>query len=46
MSHGGATIGSNVVVAGDAVAIKDVPDNCIVADVPAKVVRTLDGGAD
>ncbi|MDO4851091.1 MAG: sugar O-acetyltransferase [Actinomycetota bacterium] len=38
---GGVTIGSNVVVAAGAVVTKDVPDNCVVAGVPAKVIRTL-----
>ncbi|WP_460798679.1 sugar O-acetyltransferase [Microbacterium sp. GXF0217] len=37
----GVTIGSNVVVAAGAVVTKDVPDDCIVAGVPAKLVRHL-----
>lgn len=36
---GGITIGNNVVVAPNAVVVKDVPDNCVVAGVPAKVIR-------
>lgn len=39
---GGVTIGSNVVVAAGAVVTRDVPDNCVVAGVPAKVIRHLD----
>lgn len=37
----GVTIGNNVVVAAGAVVTKDVPDNCIAAGVPAKVLRTI-----
>ena len=36
---GGITIGNNVIVAPNAVVVKDVPDNCVVAGVPAKVNR-------
>ena len=39
---GGVTIGSNVVVAAGAVVTKDVPDNCVVAGVPARVIKTLE----
>lgn len=39
---GGVTIGSNVVAAAGAVVTKDVPDNCVVAGVPARVIRRLD----
>ena len=38
----GVTIGSNVVIACGAIVTKDVPDNCIVAGVPARVVENLD----
>lgn len=38
---GGVTIGSNVVVAAGAVVTKDAPDNCVVAGVPARIVRRL-----
>ena len=37
----GVTIGSNVIVAAGAVVTKDVPDNCVVAGVPARVVKAL-----
>ena len=33
------TIGNNVTVAAGAVVTKDVPDNVIVAGVPAKIVK-------
>ena len=38
----GVTIGSNVVVAAGAVVTKDVPDDCVVAGVPARVVKQLE----
>ncbi|SMB88996.1 maltose O-acetyltransferase [Pasteurella testudinis DSM 23072] len=37
----GVTIGNNVVVAAGAVVSKDVPDNCVVGGVPARVLKTL-----
>ena len=37
----GVTIGRNAIVAAGAVVAKDVPDNCIVAGVPAKVIKTI-----
>ena len=36
----GVTIGNGVIVAAGAVVTKDVPENCIVAGVPAKVIAT------
>ena len=39
----GVTIGRHVVVAAGAVVTKDVPDYCVVAGVPAKVVKKLEG---
>ena len=36
------TIGKNCIVAAGAVVTRDVPDNCIVAGDPAKVLRKLD----
>lgn len=37
----GVTIGENSVVAAGAVVTKNVPDNVVVAGVPAKIVRSL-----
>ncbi len=39
---GGITVGSNVIIGAQAVVVKDVPDNAIVAGVPAKVIRMKD----
>jgi len=39
---GGITIGNNVIVGANAVVNKPVPDNAIVASVPAKVLRIVD----
>lgn len=36
---GGITIGNNVLVAPNSVVVKDVPDNCVVAGVPAKIIK-------
>jgi sugar O-acyltransferase (sialic acid O-acetyltransferase NeuD family) len=36
------TIGSNVIVGAGSVVTKDVPDNCLVVGVPAKVVKQLE----
>ena len=34
-------IGNNVVVAAGAVVTKDVPDNCLVAGIPAKKIKDI-----
>lgn len=34
-------IGNNVIVAANAVVTKDIPDNCIVAGVPAKIIKKI-----
>lgn len=36
---GNITIGNNVTIGANAVVIKDIPDNCVVAGVPAKIIR-------
>ena len=38
----GVEIGSNVVLAAGAVVTKDIPDNSLVAGVPARVIRELE----
>lgn len=37
----GVHVGNNVIIAANAVVTKDVPDNCIVAGVPARVIKRL-----
>lgn len=39
---GGITIGNNVLIGANSVVIRDVPDNCIVAGAPARIIRTVD----
>lgn len=39
---GNICIGNNVTIGANAVVISDIPDNCIVVGVPAKVVRNID----
>lgn len=36
---GPVNIGNNVVVGANAVVVKDVPDNCLVVGVPAKIIK-------
>ncbi|MCA1065391.1 serine acetyltransferase [Rossellomorea sp. AcN35-11] len=36
----GGTIGNNVVIGANSVVTKDIPSNCVVAGVPAKVIST------
>ena len=38
----GITIGSNVIVGAGAVVTRDVPDNCVVAGVPARKIRDIE----
>lgn len=37
---GNITIGNNCVVGANAVVIKSIPDNCMVAGIPAKIIKT------
>ncbi|MBH5330234.1 sugar O-acetyltransferase [Eikenella sp. S3360] len=38
----GITIGSNVVIAAGAVVNRDVPDNCVVGGIPARVLKEIE----
>lgn len=38
---GGVRIGNNVIIGANAVVVNDVPDNCIVAGVPAKIIKRI-----
>lgn len=38
---GGVTIGNNVIIAANAVVTRDVPCNCVVAGIPAKIVKQI-----
>ena len=38
--YGGITIGNHVIVAPNSVVVKDVPDNCVVSGIPAKIIKT------
>lgn len=35
-------VGNNVTIAPNAVIVKDVPDNCVVAGIPAKIIKYKD----
>lgn len=37
----GVTIGNNSIIGANAVVTKSVPDNCVVAGVPARIIRAL-----
>lgn len=39
---GGVTVGNNVFIGANAVVVKDVPDNCVVGGVPAKIIKYVD----
>ncbi len=41
----GVTIGSDVVVGAHAVVTSDLPDGCVAVGIPARVIRTGEGGA-
>ena len=36
---GKVTIGNNVIVAPNSVVVKDIPDDCVVSGIPAKVIK-------
>ena len=38
----GITVGNNVVIAAGAVITKDVPNNVVVAGVPAKIIKRIE----
>jgi len=38
---GDIKIGNNVIIGANAVVTKDIPDNCVVAGIPAKIIRKL-----
>lgn len=37
---GPVRIGNNVIIGANAVVVKDIPNNCVVAGVPARIIRT------
>jgi len=39
---GAIQVGSNVVIGANAVVLRDVPDNVVVAGIPARIVRSLE----
>lgn len=43
---GSITIGSNVAIGANAVVIDDVPDNCSVGGIPAKIISTIGAGPE
>ena len=42
----GITIGNNVVIAAGAVVSKDVPDNCMVGGVPARLMKQIENDVE
>lgn len=42
----GITIGNNVIVGVGAVVTKDVPDNCVVGGVPAKIIKHIENDTE
>lgn len=41
---GGISVGNNVIIGANAVVNKPVPDNAVVAGVPAKILRIKENG--
>lgn len=42
----GVTIGDNVVVGAGSIVTRDIPDNCVSAGIPARVIKSLDEYSD
>lgn len=38
---GGVNVGNNVIVGAGSVVVKDIPDNCVVAGNPARIIRHI-----
>lgn len=38
---GNIVIGNNVIIGANAVVTKDIPDNCVVAGIPAKIIKRI-----
>lgn len=38
----GVTVGNNVVIGAGSIVTKDVPDNVVIAGVPAKIIKSID----
>ena len=38
---GKVNIGDNVIIAPNAVVVKDVPENCVVGGIPAQIIKTI-----
>ncbi len=42
----GVTVGNNVVIAAGAVVTKDVPDNCVIGGVSAKIIKEIENDVE
>ena len=38
----GVNVGSNVIIGCNAIVTKDIPDNCVVAGIPARIIESID----
>ncbi|MCA0230356.1 MAG: serine acetyltransferase [Bacteroidetes bacterium] len=38
---GQVTIGNNVIIGANSVVVKDIPDNCVVSGIPAKIIKKM-----
>jgi acetyltransferase-like isoleucine patch superfamily enzyme len=38
----GVTIGNNVVIGARSLVTKDIPDNCVAAGTPSRIIKTLE----